>query len=177
MKSPFSRIRSLLTLAIPFVLTLPGTTGCEGPEPPPSDPSAEAASTHQFRAIGTFEVTITPLESEGESEVAPTLGRASLTKRFHGDIEGTAEGTMLTALTPIEGSAGYVALERVTGTLQGRRGSFVLQHHGLMDREARSLTITVVPDSGTGELEGIRGTMTIGMEDGTRTWELVYMLP
>jgi hypothetical protein len=130
---------------------------------------------------GTFEVTVTPLETEEsiaeEGTAGSTLGRSSLTKRFHGDIEGTGEGTMLTALTPVQGSAGYVALERVTGTLQSRRGSFVLQHHGLMDREAQHLTITVVPDSGTEELKGIRGTMTIGMEDGTRTWELAYTLP
>jgi hypothetical protein len=84
---------------------------------------------------------------------------------------------MLTALTPVEGSAGYVAIERVRGTLHGRRGTFLLQHNGLMDRGAQQLAITVIPDSGTDELEGIQGAMTIAIEGGTYSYALVYTLP
>lgn len=95
----------------------------------------------------TFEVKLTP-EGTGSGETA-TLGRMSIDKRFQGALEATSKGEMLTAGTAVEGSAGYVAIERVSGTLHGRRGIFVLQHSGTMARGARRLTITVVPDSGT----------------------------
>src|SRR4030095_16442472 len=110
-------------------------------------------------AKGTFEVTLAPQgDSHGENGSAPdgaTLGRMLLDKRFAGDLAGTGKGQMLTAMAAIGGSAGYVAIERVTGTLNGRVGSFVLQHTGTMNRGAPQLAITVVPDSGTGELAGI----------------------
>src|SRR5439155_20637572 len=85
-------------------------------------------------------------------------------KQFRGDLEGTSKGQMLTGGTAIKNSAGYVAIERVTGSLKGRKGSFILQHTGLMNRGAASLVITVVPDSGTDQLEGLNGTMTINIE-------------
>lgn len=127
------------------------------------------------RATGTFEVDLTPVDSAEEDGV--TRGRFSMEKRFEGDLEGTSRGEMLTARTPVESSAGYVALERVTGTLDGRRGSFVLQHSGTMDRGEQRLSVTVVPDSGTAGLEGIAGSMTITIEDGTHRYELAYDLP
>ena len=104
------------------------------------------------------------------------LGRMSIDKQFHGDLEGTSKGQMLTGGTPIKNSAGYVAIERVTGTLKGRKGSFILQHTGTMNRGAPSLTITIVPDSGTEQLEGLRGTMTIKIEGGKHAYELNYTL-
>jgi Protein of unknown function (DUF3224) len=104
----------------------------------------------------------------------PSVGRMSIDKQFHGDLEGTSKGQMLAAGTDVEGSAGYVALERVTGTLAGRRGTFALQHTGIMDRGAPQLTITVVPDSGTGELAGLAGSMTIKMEEGDHFYEFEY---
>lgn len=110
-------------------------------------------------AEGDFEVTMTPLESD-EGEGA-TLARLQLEKRYTGDLEATANGWMMSAVTAVKGSAGYVALERVTGRLFGREGSFVLQHNGIMDAGAPSLGVQVVPDSGTGGLTGLRGTLEI----------------
>ncbi len=107
-------------------------------------------------ATGTFEVTMTPT---GTDDVAggSTLGRLSIEKMFHGSMEGVSKGGMMTAMTSVEGSAGYVAIERFTGTLDGRSGSFVLQHGGIMTRGAPQLTILVVPDSASGELLGLAG--------------------
>ncbi len=127
------------------------------------------------RASGTFDVTVTPEGTPDKAEGA-ALGRMSLDKQFQGDLAGTGKGEMLTAMTDTKGSAGYVAIERVTGTLQGRSGSFVLQHNGTMARGAQQLTITVVPDSGTGQLRGISGTMTISIVDGKHLYEFDYVL-
>jgi pimeloyl-ACP methyl ester carboxylesterase len=100
----------------------------------------------------------------------------SIDKQFHGDLDGTGKGQMLTALTDVQGSAGYVAIERVSGRLGGRNGSFVLQHNGIMTRGAPRLTLSVVPDSGTGALTGISGTMTIKIEDGRHFYDFEYVL-
>lgn len=127
------------------------------------------------KATGTFQVELTP-ESSKESE-GTTLARMSLSKRFVGDLEGTGEGEMLSAMTSVEGSAAYVAIEQVTGVLHGRRGSFALQHQGRMDRGEQHLEITIVPDSGTDQLRGISGTMAIEIEDGTHSYALDYSLP
>ena len=113
-------------------------------------------------ASGTFDVKLTPQPAEGES---PAVGRMSIDKQFHGDLEGTSKGQMLAAMTGVKGSAGYVAIEQVTGTLHGRSGAFVLQHSGTMTRGAPQLIVSVVPDSGTGELAGLAGTMTIVIAD------------
>ena len=126
------------------------------------------------RAHGTFEVRLTPRTEDDAG--SPTLGRMSIDKQFHGDLDGTSKGQMLTGGTAIKNSAGYVAIERVTGSLKGRKGSFILQHTGLMNRGAPSLVITIVPDSGTGQLEGIRGTMAIKIEGGKHSYELNYTL-
>ena len=127
------------------------------------------------RALGSFEVKLNPA-APGERLQDPTLGRLTIEKQFHGDLEATSQGQMLTAGTEIKDSAGYVAIERVTGTLHGRDGSFALQHSGTMTRGAPQLTITVVPDSGTGQLAGLTGRMTIAMADGKHSYDFEYTL-
>jgi flagellar basal body rod protein FlgG len=125
-------------------------------------------------ASGSFEVKITP---QAQDEAAGAgIGRLTIDKQFHGDIEAHSQGQMLAAGTAIEGSAGYVAIEKATGTLHGRSGSFVLQHNGTMARGAGQLTITVVPDSGTDELVGLAGTMSISIVDGKHLYDLEYTL-
>jgi hypothetical protein len=127
------------------------------------------------RASGPFEVSLKPLPMDTDSE-SQLLGRMSIDKRFQGDLEATSTGQMLTGGTSIRNSAAYVAIERVTGTLRGRKGSFALQHTGTMNRGVPSLVITVVPDSGTDQLEGLKGTMTINIEAGKHSYQLDYTL-
>lgn len=127
-------------------------------------------------ASGPFEVKLNPLPAYNDAEGA-MLGRMSIDKQFHGDLEGTSKGEMLSAMTGVKGSAGYVAVERVTGTLHGRSGTFVLQHSATMNRGEPQLTIIVVPDSGTGQLEGLVGTMKINIADGKHSYEFEYTLP
>ncbi|MGC2108328.1 MAG: DUF3224 domain-containing protein [Candidatus Korobacteraceae bacterium] len=127
-------------------------------------------------ATGTFEVKLVPLTSDEQGKNA-FLGRMSIDKQFHGDLEGTSKGEMMTAGDVAKGSAGYVALEQVTGTLQGRSGSFILQHSATMTRGTPQLSITVVPDSGTGQLEGISGAMTVKITDGKHFYDFEYTLP
>jgi hypothetical protein len=126
-------------------------------------------------ASGTFEVKMTPQTPDDKSS-DPTVGKFSLDKQFHGDLEGTSKGEMLAVGTSIKGSAGYVAMEQVTGTLNGRHGAFALQHSGTMTRGAPQLSVTVVPDSGTGELVGLSGKMTINIVDGEHLYELDYKI-
>jgi hypothetical protein len=126
-------------------------------------------------ANGTFDVQLKP-QSDAENVGDPTVGRLSLDKQFHGDLEATSKGQMLAVSTEIDGSAGYVAMERVNGTLHGRSGTFALQHNGIMTRGAPQLTITVVPDSGTGELVGLAGSMMINITDGNHFYEFEYTL-
>src|SRR5262249_18167720 len=106
----------------------------------------------------------------------PPLGRMSIDKQYRGDIVAASVGEMLTAGSPQKGSAGYVAVERVTGTLHGKRGSFALQHNGVMTRGNGELTVIVVPDSGTGELEGLKGEMAISIGGGKHSYEMEYEL-
>jgi hypothetical protein len=127
------------------------------------------------RATGTFEVKISPLALEDKAAGAD-LGRMSLAKQFQGDLEGTSKGEMLTAGSPAKGSAGYVAMERVTGRLSGRSGSFVLQHSATMDRGGQHLDVAVVPGSGTDELAGIAGRMNIIIEGAKHSYEFEYTL-
>lgn len=127
-------------------------------------------------AHGTFEVQMLPQILHNQ-EAGPLLGRLALTKQFSGDLQAVGEGEMLTATTTVPGSAGYVAIERVMGTLAGRHGSFVLLHTGIMASGAQSLQITVVPDSGTGALTGLAGELLLTFPDGTHAYELVYTLP
>jgi Protein of unknown function (DUF3224) len=137
---------------------------------------AQKEKTVAEHAAGPFDVKV---EAQGEADKGDgsTLGRYSLDKQYHGDLEGTAKGTMLTAGTDVKGSAGYVAMERVTGTLKGRSGSFVLQHTATMTRGEPQLSITVVPDSGSGQLAGITGKMNVIIAAGKHSYEFEYSLP
>ena len=138
-----------------------------------TNPSPKEAPT-TMHASGPFDVKITPTEDKSED---PLLSRLMLDKHYHGELEAAAQGQMLTAGTVVKGSGAYVAIEKVTGTLHGRSGSFVLQHTGTMTQGAPLLTITVVPDSGTGQLAGIAGKMTINIADGKHSYDLEYTLP
>jgi hypothetical protein len=139
-------------------------------------PTAHARTAMTAHARGTFDVSLTPQDTGGPADPA-ALGRMLLDKRFHGDLDATSRGQMLSAMTTTKGSAGYVAMERVSGTLHGRRGTFVLQHSGTMTRGAPQLVITVVPDSGTDELAGIAGTLAIEIAGGTHSYAFAYTLP
>jgi hypothetical protein len=126
-------------------------------------------------ASGPFDVKLNPQPQEDHVGDA-TIGRLSLDKRYHGDLEATSMGQMLAAQTEVKGSAGYVAIERVSGTLHGRNGTFALQHTGTMTRGAPHLSVTVVPDSGTGQLQGLAGRMMINITDGKHSYEFDYQL-
>jgi hypothetical protein len=140
---------------------------------PSAPPTAGATMKH---AMGSFDVSIKPLEPYNQSPEAE-LGRRSIDKQFHGQLEAVSQGEMLSAGTPTKGSAGYVAIERVTGTLDGRSGSFTLQHNATMTRGTPYLNIIVVPDSGTGQLTGLSGTMNIIITDGKHAYDFEYSLP
>ncbi len=126
-------------------------------------------------ATGTFEVQMQP---RGEGDVAPgaSLGRMSLDKQFSGDLQAIGKGEMLAARSDVPTSAAYVAVERVTGTLQGRSGSFVLVHRGVMTKGAQDLHISVVPDTGTDGLEGLSGTLSIRIAEGKHYYDFTYDL-
>lgn len=129
------------------------------------------------RAVGPFDVKVVPQKPDTQIARAANLGRLTIDKRFHGDLEGISKGEMLATQTEVPGSAGYVAMERVTGSLKGRQGSFVLQHSATMSRGTPTSSIMVVPDSGTGELKGITGTMTITVASGGgHTYEFDYTI-
>lgn len=125
---------------------------------------------------GPFHVQMTP-ESLAHSDAPPLLGRFRLDKRYEGGLDAVGQGEMLGARTPMDGSAGYVAIEHVTGTLKGLRGSFVLQHSGVMDRGMKRLFLEVVPDSGTGELVGLSGRMGIDIAGGEHFYRFEFSLP
>jgi hypothetical protein len=148
------------------ILTVPSAT-----QTAPSQ-NAGLVTNH---ALGPFDVKMTPQDDKNDTG----LGRMTFDKQFHGDLEATSKGQMLAAGNGAKGSSGaYVALERVTGTLKGRSGSFALVHTGIMTRGTPQLTITVVPDSGTGQLAGIAGKMTINIAaDGKHSYDLEYTLP
>ena len=128
------------------------------------------------RASGSFDVKMKPLVTYNQDEGA-SLGRMSVDKEFHGDLEGTSKGEMLSAGNPSSGFAGYVAIERVTGSLKGHKGVFVLQHTATLANGKGDLTITVVPGSGAGELTGLAGKMTINIVDGKHFYEFDFTLP
>ena len=129
------------------------------------------------RASGPFDVKLNPQASDEEPN-GSSLARLTIDKQFAGDLTATSKGEMLSAGTRVTGSAGYVAIERVTGTLHGRKGSFVLQHFATMTRGTPELKIIVVPDSGTGELTGLTGTMNIVIaQGGKHSYEFDYTLP
>lgn len=126
-------------------------------------------------ARGTFDVTLAPqAQADGHGPADP--GRLTIDKRFHGDLDGHSLGQMLAVRSEFTGSAGYVAMERVRGSLHGRRGTFALQHSGTMNRGIPGLSVTVVPDSGTDELLGLSGAMDIIVADGKHSYVFTYTL-
>ena len=129
----------------------------------------------QQRATGPFSVSMKPASEAKEGRTA--MGRMLLEKQYFGDLDADGKGEMLTAVTDTKGSAAYVAIERVTGTLRGRKGSFVIQHTGTMSGGAQQLMINIVPDSGTGELTGISGKLAIRMVEREHFYDLDYELP
>lgn len=141
--------------------------------PVPGKVRKEKKSLMTNHASGTFEVKMNNVSPDDKGAA---IGRFSLDKRFHGDLEGTSNGEMLAVNTPVAGSAGYVAMEQVTGKLNGRTGTFALQHTGTMTRGAPELSVTVVPDSGTGELVGLSGKMDIKITEGKHFYEFDYTL-
>jgi hypothetical protein len=139
----------------------------------PAHPAQAKEKVVTSHASGTFDVKLTP--QTGEDGADASIARMAIDKQLHGDLEGTSKGQMLAMR--VKGSGGYVAMEVVTGTLKGRKGSFVLQHSGTMTPAAQQLSVTVVPDSGTGQLEGLTGTMNIKIDNGKHSYEFEYILP
>ena len=142
----------------------------------PATKSIAKAALMSVHAEGSFEVKNSPLDAD-DALNGTAIGRFGLDKQFHGDLEGASKGEMLGAGNPATGTAGYVAIEQFTGTLGGRTGSFALQHFGTMEDNKFDLLVRVVPGSGTGELSGIAGTMTIVIANGKHSWKLDYSLP
>ncbi len=139
----------------------------------PSSEESSVTTTHH--AVGPFDVKLAPFKSDS---IDPSISAMSIDKQFHGSLDATSKGVMLAVSTDVKGSAGYVAMEKVTGTLDGRKGTFVLQHTATMDRGKPSLSITVVPDSGTGELTGLAGKLDIQIaEGGKHSYDFEYSLP
>jgi hypothetical protein len=125
-------------------------------------------------ATGPFDVKLTPQDDKFE----PAVGRMTIDKQFHGDLEAASKGQMISTMGTVKGSAGYVAIEIVSGTLAGKKGTFALQHNATMDRGAAALSIVVVPDSGTGQLTGLTGKMSIIIvPDGKHSYDFEYTLP
>ena len=135
--------------------------------------SAQNQSTMTNHATGTFEVKLTPQDDKSDDK---TIGRMTIDKQWHGDMEGTSKGQMLSGGDVSTGSAGYVAIEKFSGTVKGRKGSLILQHSGTMTKGEGQLTITVVPDSGTDELAGISGKLTIKIENGKHFYDFEYSI-
>jgi hypothetical protein len=183
MHEPFRRSDSaaLATITIVLLATVAGLsavwlTSARAQNQP--EPQVQKVVLMSGRAIGDFTVKVTP-DGELDKAQGAALGRMTLDKQFTGDLTGSSKGQMLTAMTDVKGSAGYVAIERVTGTLQGHNGSFVLQHFATMSASAGpQQSITVVPDSGAGQLVGIAGQMLIKIApDGKHSYEFEYNLP
>ena len=128
------------------------------------------------QVTGEFEVRMSP-ETLSDTAAQSGLGRLSLNKRYHGALDASAQGEMLSVRAAVAGSAGYVALERVEGSLDGRHGSFYLQHSGTMTRGTPKLSVTVVPDTGTQQLEGLTGSLAIRIEGGKHYYDFTYEMP
>ena len=129
-----------------------------------------------MKVSGEFQIKLQPMDFYAKGNEGINFGRMSIDKAFSGALEATSKGEMLSAMTATKGSAGYVAIEQVSGLLSGKKGSFVLQHFGTMNRGKDNLVLEVVPDSGSGELSGISGKMSIKIENGKHTYEFEYEL-
>jgi hypothetical protein len=162
---------TMKTAAMKSVLLLACLSCCMGVASTPSATKGKAMTKH---AKGTFDVKMLPQEDKGGDA---SLGRFLLDKTYHGELEASGKGQMLTAGTEVQGSAAYVAVEKVSGTLAGHKGGFALHHIGVMNRGAPNLAIGIVPDSGNGELKGIAGTLTIDIVEGKHYYDLAYTLP
>jgi hypothetical protein len=149
------------------------TLACAGHEASASRAKASGTEAN-VTARGEFDVKVIP--QPADDPAAGPFGRLFLDKRFHGELEGTSKGQMVAAGTAVEGSGAYVAFELVSGTLKGKTGTFILQHRGTMQRNVPTMEVTIVPDSGTGELTGIAGSMRIVIEGGKHSYELTYTL-
>lgn len=167
------RAKNLISLGISLLFTVSSVVYTQIPSRVPDTVQKEASVT--TRASGTFEIKVTP-HTPGDKSTGAAIGRMSIDKQFQGDIKGTSKVEMLAVGTPVEGSAGYVAMEQVDGTLNGRTGTFALQHSGTMTRGAPQLSVTVVPDSGTGGLKGLSGRMSIVIADGKHSYEFDYTI-
>jgi Protein of unknown function (DUF3224) len=172
MKRAFRETMTAAAIFISLTITMPALAQTTSS---PSD-SAQKGAAMPSHAAGTFEVKLTP-QGDGDKAEGSTLGRMSIAKQFRGDLDGTSKGEMLTAGTDVKNSAGYVAMERITGTLKGHTGTFVFQHSGTLTRGTPTQSITVVPDSGTGQLAGITGRMTITIVDGKHSYDFEYTIP
>lgn len=171
--SPLHLELAVKRLLVATLTSISLALGCQFAAQAQSPIPKEALVTNH--AAGPFDVKVTPQDDKSED---PHLARMTLDKQYHGDLEGTGKGQMLTAGTDVKGSGAYVAIEKVSGTLKGRTGTFVLQHSGTMTDNAPQLAITVVPDSGTGQLKGIAGKMTISIAAGGKhSYDFEYTLP
>ncbi len=129
-----------------------------------------------MKISGKFDVNLNPLDSYTQGQNGINLGRMSIDKTFYGELDATSKGEMLSAMTPVQGSAGYVAIEQVIGSVSGKQGSFVLQHFGTMDKGKDRLILEVIPNSGSGELSGLVGEMAIKIEERQHYYEFEYEL-
>ena len=127
-----------------------------------------------MKASGKFDVKLQPLEISIAENWGNKFSGLSIDKTFRGELNATGKGEMLSVSTPVQDSAGYVAVEHVTGSLSGKKGSFVLQHYGIMNRGNSSLLFEVIPDSGTDELKGISGKMSIRIVDKQHYYDFNY---
>ena len=170
------RCAKMHAIVVALALTLPLPAAPAGAVAHPDTTQPEASSMNH-RATGPFDVKLIPQQADNPQAQSAGIGRMALDKRFHGALEATSAGEMIAFRTARPDSAGYVALERVDGTLDGRKGTFVLQHSSTMARGAATQSITVVPDSGTGELAGLHGSMTIEIgAGGAHTYVFDYAL-
>jgi hypothetical protein len=138
--------------------------------------AAQKETPMPHHATGTFEVKLLPLDPAFKSD-DNSIGRYSIDKQFHGALEATSKGEMLSGGGTVKGSGGYVAIERVTGTLDGRIGTFILQHNGTMQNGVYHLNVIVIPDSATNQLAGLQGSMEIIIKDGKHSYDFTYSLP
>jgi Protein of unknown function (DUF3224) len=170
---------AVVCLALPIFTTITAQTQATQTDPKPSADMGKKTVAF-LHATGPFDVKLEP-QSPDEKAGGAAIGRMLLDKHFHGDLEATSKGTMLASGTAVKGadkaSGGYVAMEIVTGSLKGHSGTFILQHTATMNHGVPTLSITVVPDSGTGQLVGLTGTMSIVITDGKHSYDFEYTLP
>ena len=163
-------------LGLSIVLALPTHASTPQRDTPATPATATGKDTAMSKTIrGEFDVKMLP--QAADPALGEAIGRLGLDKRFHGTLDAVSKGQMLAFRTAVEGSAGYVAMEQVDGALDGRTGTFVLQHSGTMDRGAQHLDLTVVPDSATGALAGLTGRMQIEITGGKHHYVFEYSLP